>query len=97
MTIKENDILVAEFGYEANLARFYKVLRRTEKTVVLQRVEKRRISGGNFLDGWQTVPTGEAIGKPFRRKVQPDGCVIVSSVEYAWPWDGESVEEYNWH
>lgn len=97
MTIKENDILVAEFGYEANLARFYKVLKRTEKTVVLQRVEKRSVTRRNLLDGWQTVPADEAIGKPFRRKVQPDGYVIVNSVEYAWPWDGEPIEEYNWH
>lgn len=96
--IEEGDILVGSFGYEASIAKWYRVLKRTQKTVVLQELEGKRLGGG--LMDWTEVPTDEECGKPFRRKVHSWGDsehVQVEDYIYAYIWDGSPECCYNYH
>ena len=95
--IRENDIIVGHFGYEADIAVFYRVLKRTPSQVQLVELEEQR--WGGFMD-WECVPKDREVGKPFRRKVKDYGngeYVSISSYEIARLWDGKPVSCYNYH
>jgi hypothetical protein len=58
--ISEGDILLANWGYEANNPQFFKVLKRTAKQVTLMQMKDKRVSNDNhYLGGGYVVPTDE--------------------------------------
>lgn len=96
--LAEGDILVGSFGYEASIARWYRVEKRTPKMVVLQELWGKRLGGG--LMYWTEVPTDEERGEPFRRKVHDmghDEAVWVEDFILAYLWDGSPECCYNYH
>lgn len=61
MTIKEGDILLANWGYEANNPDFFKVLKRTDKQVILMELQNEWVSKDNHpLGGGYVIPTDKA-------------------------------------
>ncbi len=98
--INVGDVLVGKYGYEADIAEFYKVVKRTPKQVVLVELEQHRDYDG--LMDWVAVPCGNVAGKPIRRKVKKawrgDGeYVSISDYESAYVWDGKPESCYNYH
>lgn len=71
---------------------FYKITRRTPKTVTLLEVKKSWTQIGETM---AMFPTSEPYsGKEFRRKItEHEGCVfvVINSACYAYPWDGDLV------
>lgn len=56
--IKEGDILLANWGYEANNPQFFKVLKRTAKQVTVMEMQSERVSNDNhYLGGGYVMPT----------------------------------------
>ena len=73
--IEEGDILVGSYGYEASIAEWYRVVKRTPKMVTLQRLEGKKVATHGY-EGWEEVPSDkpyEYFGEQtiIRRKVQP--------------------------
>lgn len=99
-TIKPGDILVGTFGYEANIAEFYKVIKRTKSMVTLVRLASNRTSTG--YSEWSETPTDITKGEPFRRKAKPSYYglgerVQINSYLNAYVWSGKPVSCYNYH
>ena len=99
--IKQGDVLVATWGYEAAISDFYVVLKRTPKMVTLAHVRSREQAiGSYYTDGWTSTPTDLIDGKPFRRKVcvyDGEEYVGISSYANAYPWNGKPMHNFNWH
>ena len=58
--IKEGDILLANWGYEANNPNYFKVLKRTAKQVILMQLKTIIVSRDNHpLGGSYVVPSAE--------------------------------------
>ena len=98
--IKAGDILVGKYGYEADIASFYKVLKRTPKQVVIVELEQHRCYDG-CMD-WTSVPTDVTCGKVLRRKVKQNWNhggehVSINSYQSAYVWDGHTERCYNYH
>ena len=69
--IKEGDILLANWGYEANNPDFFKVLKRTDKQVTLMALKHKTVSYDNHpLGGGYVIPTDEAKTSSCWRKYQ---------------------------
>ncbi len=88
----EPEIFVSSWGYDQTNVTFYKVLKRTAKTITLQRIESKEVATG-FMCGESTPLPDQTFGGPIRRKIQinRDGKEYVSmtSYEVARPWDGK--------
>ena len=93
---KAPEYFVAQWGYEQTNVTFYKVLKRTAKTVTLIEVKSRvtYIDAVNYL----AVPIDEIANKAkaFRRKIMDcyKNCDAVSLNSYAnaYKWDGTAAE-----
>ena len=90
------EFFVSQWGYEQTNVDFYKVLKRTAKTVTLIKCNSRRtyLDWANYL----SVPV-DAIAegaKAFRRTIRNGykDCEAVSINSYAsaYAWDGTAVE-----
>lgn len=95
-TNQSAEFFVSQWGYEQTNVTFYKVLKRTAKTVTLIKVNSRR----EYLDwaNYIAVPV-DAIAegaKAFRRKILDWGkgreAVSINSYSSAFTWDGTAVE-----
>ena len=86
----EGQILVESWGYDQTNITFYRCIKQTAKTCVLQRLSSEQVSG----DGWtgKVIPRAEkAEGQPFRRKYEiwrDDLLVQVNDRSYARLWNG---------
>lgn len=93
---KAPEYFVSQWGYEQTNVSFYKVLKRTAKTVTLIEVKSRvtYIDAVNYL----AVPINEVANqaKAFRRKIMDcyKNCDVVSLNSYAnaYQWDGTAAE-----
>lgn len=64
--MKVNDILVSKWGYEQTNVDFYKILKVTKATVIVQELEK--IEKNDDMSGL-AMPIDKVKGQPFRRKI----------------------------
>lgn len=94
-----NDYFVSQWGWEQTNVTFYKVLKRTLKTVTVIEVNSKREynAWGNYV----AVPTDESTSwaKAMRKKIKnfsasldpAHECIEVASFANAYRWDGEAV------
>lgn len=95
-TNKSPEYFVSQWGYEQTNVSFYKVLKRTAKTVTLIQVNSRRV----YIDrvNYVAVPIDEVAhqAEPFRRKIldcyKDCEAVSVNSFENAYAWNGEAID-----
>lgn len=93
--MKANDILYSAWGYEQTNVNYYKVIKATKKTVLLQGIGSNYSRADDFMCGTATPDPEELRGKPFRRKIgrtwRGELCVAIDNYENAYPWDGKPV------
>jgi hypothetical protein len=99
-TPKVGDILVSQWGYEANIATFAKVVAVTAKSVKIVGLKALRTYSSQ--SDWLSVPDlASSNGKVETRRFSPiekDGYAVKStSFSYFFPWDGKPVACYNYH
>lgn len=71
MTIQEGDILLANWGYEANNPHFFKVLKRTAKQVTIMQLKETVVGYDNHpLGGTFVIPSEEPATWSVWRKYQ---------------------------
>lgn len=96
--IKPGDIWVCEWGWEQTNVDFYKVIKSTEKSVVLAPIasDKRK---GNVWGSFRVMPakdrkaTGPAKRYRIRQYSATEIGAAVNDYGYAVPWDGTPREE----
>jgi len=92
--IKEGTILVNTWGYEQTNVDFYKVLSRKGDTVILRKLENKRLSFDNKRLASLEVPSDKFEGDSFKKKVI-DGWKseeVKMQFSNAIPWNGKPVE-----
>lgn len=97
--INAGDILVSARGFDAIYSDFYKVIKRTAKSVTLVKLKSKTVDNRGY-EGWDVMPTYVETGKAFRRAVKVsdlDEYINVSDWESAFKWDGKPVENVDWH
>lgn len=57
--IEVGDILLASWGYDANISDFYRVTKRTATTVTVEKLKSKVVGLGDFYDARQVMPTDE--------------------------------------
>jgi hypothetical protein len=57
-TVKVGDIFVSQWGYDANLVDFYKVIKKTETTVTVVEIQSLSLNTGNRYEGGNHVTCG---------------------------------------
>lgn len=85
-----NDILVSKWGYEQTNVDFYKVLKVTSSTVIIQELETIEQSDGD-MTGW-IMPIDKFKGKPLRRKLQSfndEKFVYINKYSIAKKWNNQ--------
>jgi hypothetical protein len=55
--IEVGDILLASWGYEANISDFYRVIKRTAATVTVEKLQSQTLGAGNFYDSRRVMPS----------------------------------------
>jgi len=58
-TMQVGDILLASWGYEANISDFYRVIKRTATTVTVEKLKSQVVGLGDFYDARRIMPTDE--------------------------------------
>lgn len=95
--IQEGDIFVSVWGYIDKIVDFYKVTKRTPRTVTIRKLKAKVIeevhrdgpAGSNLV-----VPSDEFEDTDeIRKKIQDDGMLILTSYSWAIKWDGKPVKE----
>lgn len=88
------DFLVSSWGYGQTNIDFFKVTKRTPKTVTFVKWNKKVVGGAQF---GKVVPSGSASTWQGEEQVYKnrriksyggEGSVNVSTYSTAWPWDG---------
>lgn len=99
-TIKEGDILVSTFGYDARITTFTKVLKRTAKSVTIARLLNLE-STGDWMDGTSAPSAKSELGPTSCRKISmwyDNSCECINDgYGVASLWDGNPVRTYNHH
>lgn len=90
--LKVGDILVSSWGYDQTNIDFYKVVKKSESSVWLQKL------GKNYLEqtGWAhytVVPTREKLEIPFARRYKSGDYVSINRHKGAFLWDGKPRTE----
>lgn len=57
--IEVGDILLASWGYDANISDFYRVIKRTAATVTVEKLKSQTVGMGDFYDARRVMPTNE--------------------------------------
>lgn len=104
--IKQGDVLVSHWGYDAHLSDFYIVKKRTAKMVEVIQLRDHHVNGYG-MEGWDVAPMVplQEVGKPIRRRVKVKSRWDELEVEYididdyerAYVWDGKPVHNFDWH
>lgn len=91
---KLNSIMMGKYHIHDTIWTFYRVLKVTESTVTLAKLEK---SGyGNYNGGAYYVrPCKEIIGTPFVKRIPKNQEFIKHKYEFIRPWDGNTCVEYH--
>lgn len=108
-TVEVGDIYVAQGGYEANYAFFYKVTRVTEKSARLVPIGSRVVKAGSNCMEHGDVVADENAPAPFDRRAktcrikisgyknEPYFKVDSCFCQVASKWDGKPINTYNYH
>ena len=97
--IEVNDILFSTFGYEACLARFWKVVGRTAKSLKIAEILDNKQTG-TWHDGTSTPIINSRLGPVMTRRINTAGScesVETNGRGTAYPWDGQPINTYNHH
>lgn len=93
-----NDILVCSYGYNCTLVSFYRVLRVTKASVVLQQIKWKFAEDDGYGQVGKVVPIIEQVtlDPPITRRFKPtyDNTgfyVMIDKYAYAYLWDGKPV------
>lgn len=84
-TIEVGTIFTSQWGYEQTNVSFYRVVRKTAKTVTLEKVSSVITEQGDMRG--KVIPGETATGKQFRRSLRGE-WVTIESYESARLWDG---------
>lgn len=91
--LEVGNILVSSWGYDQTNIDFYKVVRKSEKSVWLQRLTKRYLKQVGWAH-FEVVPGNAVISnKTLLRRYDPSGYVSITSVFCASPWNGKPQTE----
>ena len=95
---KVNDILVCSYGYNCTLVSFYRVLRVTKASVVLQEIGYKFAEHDGYGQVGKVIPNVEQVmlDPPITRRFKPtyDNTgfyVMINKYAYAYLWDGKPV------
>lgn len=88
----KNQILFHKSSGNVAIVTFYEVLRATTRTCEVQEIHKRVIRQDTNEQFVIPLP-GNPIGNAIRRPVSPTGAVAIEGMKFAWPWDGQPVEQ----
>jgi hypothetical protein len=94
------DILCGSYGYEASIARFYKVLKVTNASVVIAQLDANNVYKQSGMDWTSTPILDSVVGDELTKRFKPCGdsyFVKLSSYCTLYKWNGKSVECYNHH
>ena len=94
------DILCGSYGYEASIARFYKVLKVTNASVVIAQLDANNVYKQGGMDWTSTPILDSVVGDELTKRFKPCGdsyFVKLSSYCTLYKWSGKSVECYNYH
>lgn len=58
-TMQVGDILVASWGYDANISDFYRITKRTATMVTVEKLKAKTVGLGDFFDARRVMPTDE--------------------------------------
>lgn len=94
------DILCGTFGYEASIAKFYKVLKVTNASVGIAQLDAKNIYSQGGMN-WTSMPIvdqtyGKTITKRFKSDVD-SYRVKLESYCVLYQWEGKPVQCYNHH
>jgi hypothetical protein len=99
--IEVGDILFSTFGYEACLARFWKVVGRTAKSLKIAQILDQKHTG-NWHAGTSVPVINGNLGPVMVRRIiiadwNKSESVDTNGRGFAYPWDGEPIDTYNHH
>lgn len=90
--VEVGTIFYTSWSYEQTNVNFYKVIELVGKcTLVLQEQEQIRIPNSYGLSGNTKPAPSSYIGKPFRKRINSDGFVKISSCQLGMIWDGRTL------
>jgi len=96
--INKGDILYSAWGYDQTNIYFYKIVKRTEKTVWLQRIKTKHIKSAGFMREYVIPDTTNKIDSIIQRRIsyyQDEILIRITSYMYAYLWDGkEKVQTF---
>ena len=92
--IQPGTIFASSWGYDQTNVNFYRVVRSTPKTVVLQEVCSDRVQSGDMVG--KVVPGSVTRGEQFRRTISrysPERpSVRIDGSEWAYVWHGRPMD-----
>lgn len=92
-TFMGGDILVSTYGYNRTINTFYKVTRRTEKSVWIKELKKRMTSHDGYGQNGYEAPTDKVISGEILCRICKNGTIHVSRYASAlYLWDGQPKE-----
>lgn len=98
--IKEGDIFVCRWGYVDKIVDFYKVIKRTPKTVIIKKLNNKVVKKlhRNGPAGSNLVVPADNFADPkynpeMRKKIQEDNLLYITDCSVARKWDGNPIEE----
>lgn len=91
--VEVGTIFYTSWGYEQTNVNFYEVIKLVGKcTLVLQELEQILIPDSRDSLSGNTKPVPSSyIGKPFRKRINTDGFVKISSCQLGMVWDGKTL------
>ena len=90
---KVGSILMSSWGYDQTNVDFYKVKRRTRRSVWLVEIGSELVEGsGGFMSGKVTAVPERETGKTFMKRIRvvddEEVSVSIESYANAYPWNG---------
>ncbi|NQS89665.1 hypothetical protein HQ584_07755 [Patescibacteria group bacterium] len=97
--IKVGDTFVCRWGHIDQIVDFYKVIKATDKTVVIKKLKNKVVkklrrngpAGSNLVRPGKGFKEGN--NPEMRKRIQDDGSLRITGYSYARKWDGKPVEE----
>jgi len=89
----EKEIYFSNIGYNSVRFRFYVKVRETDKTIWLQRVDKKVVEG-HPQNGKVVPDTNEVMSDVFSRR-KGEHSIKIDDYEFAQKWDGKPMQEYS--
>ena len=94
--ITPGTIYVSSWGWEQTNVDYYKVTKRTAKTITLQGIGSKLTQQLTAMSETVAPDPDSVTGAPFRRKLVFGDRVNIDSVRGAGPWNGEAHFQTHW-